>query len=181
MRRRTVTIEQQLIAYSINTMVIWWTKSSIRWGPRALGRTCPTLAHTDWRALATRPPQDNRQEGRREAIGHRVGLGGRAQCAAWDPPICPSILTPPHTDRTRAPHCLPCHGRSRPPTRALPRTRSQGFLVDKFEHSLSTSPTGSTSGGISLAPYGRARAACASARMSADGGRALRTRARLAL
>jgi len=121
-------------------MVIRCAMSSLGWGPRALGQTCPPSGPHEWRALATHLPQDNRQEGRREAIGHRVGLGGRAQCAAWDPPICPSILTPPHADRTRAPHCLHCHGRSRPPTRALPRTRSQGFLVDKFEYSLSTSP-----------------------------------------
>ena len=67
----------------------------MRWGPPAHERTCPHSAQPDWRALATHLPQDNPREGRGEAIWHRVGLGARRQCAAWDPSKYPLIHDPP--------------------------------------------------------------------------------------
>ena len=82
MRRRTVIFEYQLIDYYMKMMVIRCAKSSIGWDPPASGQTCPHSAQPDWRVLATHLPQDNHQEGRDEAIGHRVQHGARRQCAA---------------------------------------------------------------------------------------------------
>ena len=78
----------------MNSMHIRCAMSSVGCRPRGGGQICPHSAPTNWRALTTHLPQDNPRDGRPEAIGHRVGLGGRRQCAAWDPSICPSNQNP---------------------------------------------------------------------------------------
>ena len=86
--RPTVLFMQQVIDYYMKTMVIAFKKSSIEVGSLASGQTRPLSAQPDWRALAPHMPQDNARECRREARGHRVGLGGRLhelQCVGLGP------------------------------------------------------------------------------------------------
>ena len=96
--RPTVLIMQQVIDYSMKTMVIACKKSSIEVGSPASGQICPLSAQPDWRALAPHMPQDNGRECRREARGHRVGLGGRLhelQCVGLGPLNLPVKSNPP--------------------------------------------------------------------------------------
>ena len=104
--RPTVLLMQQVIEYSMKTMVIGCKKSSIEVGSLASGQICPRSAQPDWRALAPHLPQDNARECRREARGHRVGLGGRLH----EPPV--RCLGPLH---------LPV--KSKPPGSSLKRAR----------------------------------------------------------
>ena len=112
----------------MKTMAIACKKSSIEVGSPASGQICPRSAQPDWRALAPHLPQDNGREGRREARGHRVGLGGRHH----EPPgidlgplDLPVKSLPPSlwTGRARVAGPLAKDAHARPPSRSLALAR----------------------------------------------------------
>ena len=129
--RCTVLFMQQVIDYCMKTMVIACKKSSIEVGSLASGQTRPHFAQPDWRALAPHLPQDNAREGRREARGHRVGLGGRLHelpVRCLGPLHLPVKSKPPGSSLKRA----RLHGYERMDAHARPLARSHALAHRVF-------------------------------------------------